>query len=286
MKTIFIDTHCHLNFKRFNKTREQVILEASENGVTVCIVPGTDIFLSQIAVEIASEHTNMYAAIGIHPHHTMEKLNIQSAGWRTNSKQLEMDIQELEKLIIHPKVVAVGEVGLDRHVYEETKYKNYQISDEFMQAQKEYFTAQIQLAIKYKKALIIHNRETKKELFEVLNSEWREEMRFRTVFHCCEPDDELLAYAKSHDIFIGVDGDVTYGGEKAIFIKQVPLSMLVLETDSPFLLPEPLRSQKLYPNTPANIPLIAKCIADIKGISVEEVAEITTENAKRLFRIE
>ena len=87
-------------------------------------------------------------------------------------------------------------------------------------------------------------------------------------------------------MFIGVDGDVTYGGEKAAFAKKIPLEMLVLETDSPFLLPEPLRAQKLYPNTPANIPLIAQCIANIKGISIEEVAEKTTVNAQRLFNLD
>jgi len=293
MNTTFIDTHCHLNFKRFNKTRGHVISESIDRGVGVCIVPGTDIVSSQKAVELAQEFDSLYAAVGIHPHHTIEKIQAPNfdqrsiALWATNSKlyQLDIDIKELEKLIIDSKVVAVGEIGLDRHLYEETKYEDYKISSSFMDAQKEYFIAQIRLAKQYKKALILHNRETKTEIIAILDKEWSENMRFQTVFHCCEADEELLDYAKQHDFFIGIDGDVTYGGEKAKFAKKVPLEMLVLETDSPFLLPEPLKSKKLYPNTPANIPLIAQCIADLKRVSLEEVARVTTENAKRLFNL-
>lgn len=277
MKSTFIDTHCHLNFKRFKKTLDEVITTTKEKNVAVCIVPGTDIPLSQKAVEIASKNEGIYAAVGIHPHHTFDVKRV--------TYNVHDDIQELEKLIIHPKVVAVGEVGLDRHVYEDTKYPNYQISDEFMSAQKDYFIAQLHLALKYKKALIIHNRETKKDLLEILNSEWVEDMRFRTVFHCCESDDELLEYAIDHNIYIGVDGDVTYGGEKAAFVNKIPLNLLVLETDSPFLLPEPLKTQKLYPNTPANISIIAQYIADLKKVDIEEVAQVTTRNAKRLFSV-
>ena len=277
MKTTFIDTHCHLNFKRFNKTREQVIIEAEKKGVAILIVPGTDILSSHKAVEIAAQNEKIYATVGIHPHHTYNTQHI--------AYNIQKDMDELEKLIIHSKVVAVGEVGLDNHEYKDTKYPDYQISSAFMEAQKEYFIAQIRLANQYKKALIIHNRETKKELLTVLTKEWSEDMQFRTVFHCCEADEELLEYAKKHSIFIGIDGDVTYGGEKAAFAQKIPLNMLVLETDSPFLLPEPLRAQKLYPNTPATISLVAQCVADIKGISIEEVAEVTTKNARKLLRL-
>ncbi|MFZ2206192.1 MAG: TatD family hydrolase [Microgenomates group bacterium] len=277
MKSTFIDTHCHLNFKRFKKTLDEVILTTKEKNVTICIVPGTDITLSQKAVEIASKNEGIYAAIGIHPHHAFDV--------KVTTHNIQDDISKLEKLIIDPKVVAVGEIGLDRHVYEDTKYPDYQISDEFMDAQKEYFIAQLHMAQKYKKALIIHNRETKKDLLAILDAEWTDDMRFRTVFHCCEPDEELLQYAIAHSIYIGVDGDVTYGGEKASFANKIPLETLVLETDSPFLLPEPLKTQKLYPNTPASIPIIAQYIADLKGMTIEEVAQATTKNARRLFNV-
>lgn len=275
MNTTFIDTHCHLNFKRFKKDRNEVISRSKSAGITDFIVPGTDIPLSQKAVEIASEHDTIYAAIGVHPHHTFNT--------QTGLGSLDVDIEELKKLVIHPKVVAIGEIGLDRHEYEDTKYPEYQINDAFMKAQMEYFVAQLRLAKSHKKALIIHNRETKKELLDILVREWDDSMRMRTVFHCCEPDKELFSFAKTHDIYIGIDGDVTYGGEKTLYAKEVPLEMLVLETDSPFLLPEPLKTKKMYPNIPANIPLIAQYIADLKGVVIEEVAEVTTRNAKRLF---
>jgi len=277
MNTTFIDTHCHLNFKRFKKNVDEVILRSKTAGIGGFIVPGTDILLSEKAVEIATQYEGIYAAIGIHPHHTF---NASLATDHMNS-----DIIALQGLITHPKVVAIGEIGLDRHAYEDTKYPEYQVSDAFIKAQIAYFIAQLRLAKTHGKALIIHNRETKKELLDILRSEWDESMRFRTVFHCCEPDSELLSFAKNHDIYIGVDGDVTYGGVKTSFVKEVPLEMLVLETDSPFLLPEPLKTQKLYPNTPANIPLIAQYIADIKGITQEVVGEETTRNAKRLFSL-
>ena len=275
MNTTFIDTHCHLSFKRFKKDLDEVILRSKTAGIVGFIVPGTDIHLSEKAVAIAAQYEGIYAAIGIHPHHTF---NLQS-----QTDTMDIDIAAMQKLIIHPKVVAIGEIGLDRHEYEDTKYPEYQVSDAFMKAQIAYFIAQLRLAKTHGKALIIHNRETKKELLDILRSEWDESMRFRTVFHCCEPDSELLSFAKTHDIYIGVDGDVTYGGAKASFVKEVPLEMMVLETDSPFLLPEPLKTQKLYPNTPANIPLIARYIADLKGTVVAEIAEVTTRNAKRLF---
>jgi len=285
MNTIYIDTHCHLNFNRFSKTRDQVIREAQHQGVGICIVPGTDITSSQKALAIADKYSHIFAAVGIHPHHIYSSQQSTTTSQRSIAHRLRSDMEELEKIIIHPKVVAVGEIGLDRHEYEATKYENYAINEEFMQAQKEYFRSQIRLATKYKKALIIHNRETKKELLTILSEEWAESMRFRTVFHCSEPDEELLTYAQSQNIFIGIDGDVTYGGEKAQFAQKVPLELLVLETDSPFLLPEPLRAQKLYPNTPSNIPLIAQYISNIKGIAGEEVARVTTENAKKLFSL-
>ena len=181
MKTTYIDTHCHLNFKRFNKTRESVLLEAQNKGVGIIIVPGTDIVSSQKAVELATQNESIYAAIGIHPHHTYNTQHITCS--------IQNDLTELEKLISNPKVVAVGEVGLDRHTYEETKYENYHISDAFMEAQEAYFIAQIRLAKKYKKALIIHNRETKKELLSIVDKEWGEDLCFHSVFHCCEPDE-------------------------------------------------------------------------------------------------
>ena len=115
---------------------------------------------------------------------------------------------------------------------------------------------------------------------EILREMWDKKLERRTVFHCCEPDETLLEFTKDHKMFIGVDGDITYYEDKQQFIKEIPLDMLVLETDSPFLSPT-----KQFPNEPKNIPLIAEFVAKLKGISVDEVAKVTTENARKLFKI-
>ncbi|PIP64279.1 hypothetical protein COW96_03425 [Candidatus Roizmanbacteria bacterium CG22_combo_CG10-13_8_21_14_all_33_16] len=207
-------------------------------------------------------------------------------------------LQEIEKLITYPKVVAIGEVGLDKHEYQNTKYEKYVVDNQFINAQKALLTEQIKLAITYKKSLILHNREAKKEILEALiKPAVAKALAGKAVFHCCEPDFELLNFAIKHHIYIGVDGDVTFNQEKQEFIKKVPLDLLVLETDSPYLLPRPprkpacwrcgrselLRSKKAYPNKPENIKIIAKFIAQLCGQPVDLIKEKTTENAKKLF---
>ena len=276
MTATYFDTHCHLNFKRFNKTVNEVVLGAATIGVSLLVVPGTDGISSKKAVELTTQFDGVYAAVGIHPHHVYEVKSEEET-----TKQLS----EIKILLSSPKVVALGEVGLDRHEYETTKYTNYTISEGFIQKQVELLKRQIKLAIQYKKSLILHNRETKQEILSLLNNIWDAQLERRTVFHCCEADLDLLTFAKQHNMYIGVDGDITFDSTKQSFIGQVPLEMLVLETDSPFLLPEPLKSQKKYPNTPSNIPLIAEYVAKIKGVTVEEVAKQTTENARNLFKV-
>ena len=188
-------------------------------------------------------------------------------------------------MLSHPKVIAVGEVGLDNHTYDNTVYKDYQVDSRFLELQKELFQKQIELAIRYKKSLILHNREAKDDFLQILWEKWVTRLEDKTVFHCCEPDETLLAFAKENKIFIGVDGDVTYSKEKQEFIKKVPVEMLVLETDSPFLLPEPLRSQKKYPNEPANISIIYKFISQLCAVNIEDLQKTTTDNAHRLFSL-
>src|SRR3990167_4703213 len=277
---IFFDTHAHLNFKRLAKVLSEIITQANQVGVKYMVVPGTDEDSSQKAVAIASQHEGIYAAIGIHPHHAFETAD-------QNGRALDSRIQILEKLLQIPnnKIVAIGEIGLDRHSYEETKYQNYHVDGSFMNRQKALFVAQLQLAKTYKLSVILHNREAKDDFLKLLDDNWDQFFSGRIVFHCCEPDETLLKYATDYNIFIGVDGDITYNEEKQRFVKQIPTELLLLETDSPFLLPEPLRTEKKYPNTPANIPLIAEFIAGLRGESLNDLAKTTTENAMRLFRI-
>ena len=176
--------------------------------------------------------------------------------------------------------MAIGEVGIDRHIYQKTKYPDYKIEEEFVALQKIFLIEQIKLAHKYKKSLILHNREAKKDVLEILTSHYSLIPSHSSVFHCCEPDFELLEFAKDHKMFIGVDGDIIYYKEKQEFIKNVPLEMLVLETDSPFLSPT-----KKFPNEPKNIKVIAEFIASLLHCSITSLTKQTTKNAERLFNL-
>lgn len=272
------DTHCHLNFKRYKKSLPEVIKNAHDSGISLIVIPGTDVKTSKRAVEIAEEIDWLYAAVGIHPHHVYNLLKREDI-------TVECELDQIESLLQSQQVVAVGEVGMDRHVYEETVYQEYNVSPEFITVQKQLLGLQIDLAVKHKKSLILHNREAKEDLLQLVKEKWNPHLEWRTVFHCCEPDLELLQFAREHHMFIGVDGDVTYDREKQRFIEKVPLEMLVIETDSPYILPEPLLSDKKYPNEPKNIVYTVDKVASLKGISKEEIIQATTENGKRLFEL-
>jgi TatD DNase family protein len=194
-------------------------------------------------------------------------------------------MQKIEELLKNPKVVAVGEIGIDRHIYQITKYEDYVISDRFIDLQKKVFEKQMLLAIEYNKSLVIHNREAKDDVLILLEKNWNDSLRNKTVLHCCEADEELLDYAIKRDIYIGVDGDVTYSKKKQRFIEKVPLERLVIETDSPYLTPEPIRQVARFPNVPTNLKDIVEKVADVKNIPSQDIVEITTKNAKELFSL-
>lgn len=363
-----IDTHTHLNFKRFKKNIASVIEASLEVGVKHFVVPGTDITSSKKALELSGEYECISAAVGIHPHHVFEltkandveteiKAIIGELGdlvevarhsedaARNKAKTAEFNtayttgVKNIEKITGHDNVsmyqeygsensqniltqaqltnaqlikaestrpqstnaqstpqktattsftrglVAIGEIGLDFHEYENTKYTQYKVNGAFIENQKILLKKQLELAMKSELSIILHNREAADSMLPIMNELWNADLREKMVFHCCEPNAEILQWAKDHKVYIGVDGDVTYWKDKRSFINEVPLDMLVLETDAPFLLPEPLRSKKLYPNTPANLPLIVEAVAVIKGESKSKVISITTENAQRLFTL-
>jgi TatD DNase family protein len=270
-----IDTHCHLNFHAFENREEDIVKRAEGAGVHVFIIPGTDVASSAKAVELAHTFPNAYAAVGIHPHHLFE------------SHEYDKNLQEIEKLLNDPRVVAVGEVGMDRHEYKATKYDEYAVEDTFITRQSELLAAQIRMAQRAGKSIIFHNRESKTEFLAVISREFQSSMRGRAVFHCCEPDEELLDFATAHDFYIGVDGDVTFDKAKQDFIKTVPIEMLVLETDAPFLTPEPIRSsaKKRPQNEPAHLQFVAQKVAELKELDLKEVEEQTDKNARTLFAL-
>ncbi len=277
------DTHCHLNFHSFKNNLKDVIARATDVGVTHITIPSTDVETSIDAVAIAQNNENIYSAVGIHPHHIFkyqtEKNNEDKETFISN------ELEKIIKLTKKDKVVAIGEIGLDRHYYSKTKYSDYQIDEEFLSLQKAFFIKQVEIAANNNKSLILHNREASSEFLKILNDIWRDDFKERVVFHCCEPNKNLLEFAKTKKIFIGVDGDVTYNKEKEDFIKEIPIDKLVLETDSPFLIPEPIRSNKKFPNEPKNLNLIAEFIAEKLSIAALELKKITFENSKRLFNL-
>jgi len=303
------DTHCHLNFKVFEKDLGQVVADAKKAGVDHIVVPGTDVESSKRAVEIAEEHEGVYAAVGIHPHHIFKfgraclppslKLRWASAPLSRLPRAKSRDrsppaklktgifaylLNPLIDLLKNKKVAAVGEVGVDRYYYEKTKYINYKVNEEFINLQKNILIEQIELAKEYDKSLILHNRQAADELLQILDKVWDKKLDGRTVFHCCEPEDKLLNYAIDHKIFIGVDGDITYKKKKQEFIKKVPLELLVLETDSPYMVPR-INNVSIHdrPNKPKNIKVIAEFISNLLDVSINQLIDTTTENAKRLF---
>lgn len=282
---MLFDTHCHLNFKPFIDREEVTLTAAKKSGVELFVVPGTDIVSSQKAVKTAQKYAGVYAAVGIHPHHIYEYHSIRNPGGLVEYyNSLEKDMAKIENLLANSKVVAIGEVGIDRYYYRDTKYSKYIVDETFIELQAKALAEQIKLALKYDKALILHNRQAVDDILVVLSTHWDERLAGRTVFHCCEASERLLEFARKHEIYLGVDGDITWSKKKQRFIKEVPLGMLVLETDSPYLTPEPAKAKQKFPNEPANLTYVRDLLAKIKEISAQEVEEQTTKNALRLFR--
>jgi TatD DNase family protein len=278
----FTDTHCHLNFKAFENGHKKIIQRAMDESTKRFIVPGTDIETSKKAVEIAEECEGVFAVCGIHPHHA-------SIYPETVFRQeIDSDLTTLKELIHSDKVVGIGEIGLDRHIYRSSRHgDSIVISDKMLDIQKFLFRSQVEIARQKQVSLVIHNREADIEIVGMLSEMMQNDLidPKKTVLHCCEAKKSLLELILHYGFFVGVDGDVTYDEIKKSFIEQIPLENIVLETDAPYILPEPLKSQRKYPNTPANIIHIARSVATIKRVSLEHLAEATNHNADLLFAL-
>lgn len=258
-----IDAHAHLNFKAFADDWLEAADRAVKAGVEKMVVVGTDLETSQRAQEMAQQHPALYAAVGIHPHH---------------ARELQMSLVQIEKLLQHPKVVAIGEVGLDRHLYKQTKYGDMKETEieNLYKIQKEVFRQEIQMAQNYDKPLIIHSWEAKQDVLEMLPK------GIRGVFHCFEGSKKYLKKILEAGLYVSFTGNITFSADRLDVASLVPLDRLLLETDCPYMSPIPFRGER---NEPKNVKLIAEAHAKSRGISVEEVDEVTTENAKRLFKL-
>jgi TatD DNase family protein len=267
-----IDVHCHLNFHAFEKDRDEAIKRAREKGVGNIINVGTKIDSSEKAVELAKTHDDFYAIVGVHPHHA-DKIDL-GENW----------VEELENLAKQPKVVAIGEIGLDYF-----SYKSNGIVEPKLQ--KELFEAQIDLAHHVGLPLQIHGRHAGKDILEILTHHKNIiQTDHPGMFHCFAGDMEILNKALDLGFYIGFDGNVTYPGlapgentSLSDLAKATPLDRILTETDSPFLSPIPFRGGR---NEPAHVIIVGEFLARLKGISFEEFDKISTQNAKRLFKID
>ena len=248
-----VDTHCHLDNEKFDEDRLEVIERIKEN-LEFCVNIGYDLASSKKSLELAKEYDFIYAVIGVHP------IDIAEYG-----EEVE---KELELLGKNPKVVAIGEIGLDYHWMTEPK-----------EVQQERFKSQLELAERLNKPVVIHTRDAMEDTVNIL----KEYPNITGVIHCY-PGSLETAKQLVDRFYLGIGGTLTFkNSKKAVeVVKDIPLDRIVIETDCPYLTPEPFRGKR---NEPIYVEYVAKKIAEIKEISVEDVTKITTENAKKLYRI-
>lgn len=253
----FIDTHAHLDSIKYAEDREKVIENGKNNNVNYIITMADTMFSAQAAISLANDYPIVYAGVGIHP---------QEA-----STYKEGDLDKLAIYTGFDKVVAIGEIGLDYY------YEN--VSRE---KQKELFIAQLDVAKQCNMPVSIHDRDAHGDILTILKKEGK---GLRGSIHCFSGSLEMAKELIKMGFYLGVDGPITFKNARKLpeVIEYVPLDYLLLETDCPYLAPTPMRGKR---NEPAYIPYIAEKIAEIKKISLEEVAKVTTENGKNLFKLE
>ena len=251
---MYFDTHAHYDDQKFDADRETLLPAVHDFGVEYIIDPGCDEASSRAAIALAEQYPFVYAAVGVHP----EEL----AGW---SGSLNM----VRDLAAHPRCVAIGEIGLD-----------YYWDDNHKEEQKALFRAQLALALELNKPVIVHDREAHGDCFEIVC----EYPGVRGVFHCYSGSAEMAKELLKRGWYLGFDGPVTYkNARKTLEVLDItPLERLLIETDSPYLSPVPHRGQR---NDSRNLAFVVQKIAEVKGLSGEEIAHISLENGKRLFGI-
>lgn len=258
---MYIDTHCHLNFPQYDADRAMVIGNAKKAGVKKFINPGVDLFSSKQTVALARKHPGViFAAIGIHPYEAQHDPEIN------NLYNIYNDYKNY--------IIAIGECGLDYHQYKGEAALGKK------DKQKRLFAEQLEFAETCNLPIIFHCRDGFDDFFDVLDS-----VPFtpRGVLHCFSGGLQDVREAKRRDLFVGIDGNVTYSKHLQTIVPEIPLPMILLETDAPYLTPAPHRGIR---NEPKYIPLIAREIARLHGVPVGNVEETTTDNARKLFGIQ
>ncbi len=254
---MLIDSHAHLEMPDFKKDLETVIQRAKESGVEYIFTVGTEKKDWRRALEIANTHDSIYAILGVHPH---------------NAKEIDDQTYAiLKELCRDGKVKAYGEIGLD--FFRNLSPRDIQIKR---------FREQIGLARELKLPIVIHDREAHQETLEILRSEKAEDCG--GIIHCFSGDEKMARECIEMGFYISIPGNITYKNANRFreMVKNIPLDSLLVETDAPFLTPEPFRGKR---NEPSYVRYTAQKVAEIKKVSFEKVAEITMNNALRAYRM-
>lgn len=249
-----VDTHCHINNEKFIDDINEVI-KRIENKLEFCVNIGYDLKSSEETLDFTKKYKFIYGAVGVHP---------TDIGIYSNEVEKKLEIIAKNK-----KIVAIGEIGLDYYWMTESKEK-----------QKEIFKRQLELAEKLNKPVVIHSRDAIEDTVEILKNY----PNIRGIIHCY-PGSVEIAKILMDRFYFGIGGTLTFKNSKKLVkvVKEIGLDKLVLETDCPYLTPEPFRGKR---NEPIYVEYVAKKIAEIKEIPLEEVIRVTTENAKKIYRIE
>ncbi|MCT7911401.1 TatD family hydrolase [Arcobacter lacus] len=256
---MIIDTHCHLDNKQYYEDIDNVILNALQHGVKGFLIPGADFNDLPQAIKLAEKYNEVYFAVGIHPY------------------DIDMyDENIMEKYVNHPKCIAIGECGLDYYRLpedEEEKLAN-------IKKQKEIFISQIEFAKKYKKPLIIHIREASNDSRQILIDYNAKEVG--GVLHCYNASEHLLPLAE-HNFYFGIGGVLTFKNAKKLVevLPKIPKDKLLIETDAPYLTPHPHRGER---NEPFYTTFVSSKMSELLNISDPEIQQLTTNNAKKLFK--
>ncbi|WP_134702852.1 TatD family hydrolase [Ammoniphilus sp. YIM 78166] len=255
---MLFDTHAHLNAEQFNEDQEEVIRRAKENGVTRIVNIGFNRETIPTSVALAEKYDFIYTAVGWHPQDAKD--------------MLEEDYDWLRELSKHEKVVAIGEIGLD--YYWDTSPRDIQ---------QVVFRRQIQLAKELKLPIVIHNRDAHQDVVDILREENAAEVG--GIMHCFSGSLEMAKQCLDMNFYISFGGPVTFKNAKKPkeIAQEIPLDRLLIETDCPYLTPEPYRGKR---NETGYVRYVAEAIAQLRGMSTEELAYHTMENAKRLFKVQ
>lgn len=254
---MFVDTHAHLFFDNFKDDIDEVINRAAQNDIDYIIVPATDIKTAKESIALSEKYKQIYATVGVHPHDTKD--------WDDTL------IKEIEELTKHPKVVGIGEIGLD--YYYDFSPKEQQIKA---------FKAQLDLSLKLELPVVIHNRDSDEDMMKIIQDYCGTGLKAQ--FHCFNASLEDAIEFMRMNYFISFTGNITYKKSDSLreILKSVNLNHLLLETDSPFMTPVPFRGKR---NEPANVKYVAQQIADVHKLSIEDVGRITSLNTFRFYGV-